>query len=175
MPHDHSRQEASSRRSAREPVRIESIADHLDLIDTIAAWHWHEWGRTDRGGSQDAWAERIRCFTHRDRIPTMYVAFLQGELAGSVTLNAHDMATHLELSPWLSGVFVNPPARGNGVASSLVRHAMSEAWKLGVARLYLYTSSARGLYESLGWRALTHDQYDDHRVVIMWTHLPGNA
>jgi GNAT superfamily N-acetyltransferase len=162
---------ASSSLLAREPVRIASIADHPDLIDTIATWHWQEWGRTDPGGSQDAWAERLRGFTNRDRIPTMYLAFLDGKLAGSVTLNEHDMRTHRDLSPWLSGLYVALPWRGKGAATAAVRHTMSAASDMGVSRLNLYTSSARGLYEKLGWHVVAHDTYDDRPVVVMCIDL----
>gem|GEM_PF-5501593 len=32
-------------------VRVESIAYHLELVDTIAMWHWAEWGHSDPSGS----------------------------------------------------------------------------------------------------------------------------
>jgi len=77
------------------------------------------------------------------------------------------MRTHRDLSPWLSGLFVTPAARGQGVASALVRHLVERSTRIGIDHLYLYTSSARGLYERLGWRAIVEDQYDDRRVTIM--------
>jgi GNAT superfamily N-acetyltransferase len=160
-----------SRLSTGAPLRIESIADHLDLVDTIAAWHWREWGRTDPGGSQSTWADRLRRCTNREGIPTIYVALLDGEPAGSVTLNEHDMSTHRDLSPWLSGLHVHLPGRGKGVAAAMIRHAMSSAPDWGVSHLYLYTSSARGLYEKLGWSVVGEDYYDDRTVVILCADL----
>jgi GNAT superfamily N-acetyltransferase len=148
-------------------MRIESIADHLDLIETIARWHWDEWGDTDPGGSPESWTEGLRGFANHDRIPTTYVALEGDELLGSVILNEHDMSTHQELSPWVSGVYVKPAARGRGVGSALVRHAVAQAGAMGVTRLYLYTRSAQGLYEKLGWQAVEEDDYQGGPVTIM--------
>ncbi|HEY7036052.1 MAG TPA: GNAT family N-acetyltransferase [Thermomicrobiales bacterium] len=158
-----------------QQFRIESIADHLDLIETIARWHWDEWGHADPGGSLATWTAGLQERTHRDRIPTKYVALDGDELLGSVTLVANDMASHPELTPWLAGTYVKPERRGQGVASALVRHAVQEAASMGVARLYLYTESARGLYERLGWTPLGEEEYEGTRVTIMTIMTHGGA
>ncbi len=148
-------------------MRIESIADHLDLIDTIAGWHWDEWGGVDPGGSLESWTEGLQQRTNRDRIPTTFVALDGDELLGSVTLVEHDMDTHLEVSPWVAGVYVRPSARRRGVASALVRHAVREAREMRITRLHLYTSTARDLYEKLGWQPIADDHYEGQPVTIM--------
>jgi GNAT superfamily N-acetyltransferase len=151
----------------RHRFRIESIADHLDLVETIARWHWEAWGDADPSGSLASWTASLRERTHRDRIPTTYVALDGDELLGSVTLVEHDMANHPEWSPWLSGVYVALDHRRQGIASALVRHAVREAAAMGVARLYLFTESARGLYERLGWHAIAEEAYEGQAVTIM--------
>lgn len=148
-------------------IRIESITDHLDLVETIARWHWEEWGESDPSGSLELWTEGLRGRANRDRIPTTYVALEGDELLGSVTLVEHDMSTRRDLSPWLAGVYVAPPHRGRGVASTLVRHAVRRAAGMGVGRLYLYTRSAQGLYEQLGWRPIGEELYEGRPVTIM--------
>jgi GNAT superfamily N-acetyltransferase len=153
-------------------MRIASIADHPHLIETIASWHWDEWGHADPDGSLDAWTENLRRSSNRDRIPTIYVALDGDEPLGAVGLNEHDMSTRLDLSPWVSGVYVKPSARGRGVASALVRHAVREAKRMGIVRLYLYTGSARELYERLGWRVIEDDTYNGFPVTIMAIDTP---
>lgn len=149
-------------------MRIESIADHLDLVETIACWHWDEWGHADPSGSLESWTEGLRERTSRDSIPTTYVALEEdGTLLGSVTLVEHDMTTHLDLTPWLAGVFVRPERRNRGVGSALVRHAVQMTAKMGVARLYLYTASARDFYARLGWQRVADDSYEGQTVTIM--------
>lgn len=148
-------------------MHIASLADHLDLIDTIARWHWKQWDQAYPGGSVPMWAEGLRRCANRDRIPTTYVALDGAELCGTALLVTHDMSTHRELSPWLAGVFVAPTHRRKGIASALVRHAVQQAAAMGVTRLYLYTESARGLYEKLGWCTIAEEHYEGQPVTIM--------
>jgi GNAT superfamily N-acetyltransferase len=148
-------------------MRIESIADHPALVETIARWHWDEWGHLDPGGSLLSWTEGLRERTCRDRVPTTYVALDREEPIGSVTLVEHDMSTHRDLTPWLAGMYVRPDCRGQGVGSALVRHLVSKCADMGIERLYLYTHSARGFYEKLGWSHLEDDYYDGQTVCIM--------
>jgi len=148
-------------------LKIESIADHLDLVEVIAAWHWNEWGHCDPSGSLESWTEGLRRRTLRDRIPTTYVAFEGDRLVGSVTLVDNDMATRPDLCPWLAGLYVIPEARVRGVGSALVRHAVAKVAEMGIPRLYLYTSITRRFYEKLGWQPIAEDFYEGEHVTIM--------
>ena len=155
-------------------MRIESAADHLDLIPTIARWHWDEWGHADPHGSLESWTEGLRGRTHRDGIPTTLVALRGDELLGSVTLVAHDMPDRPELAhltPWVAGTFVRPEERGRGVGRALMEAAAATARSLGVSTLYLYTSTARPFYERLGWRVVAETSYEGEDVAVMSVDL----
>jgi GNAT superfamily N-acetyltransferase len=147
-------------------VRIENIADHPALVETVARWQWGEWGHLD---PDDSLAARIASLRDQmpDRIPTTSIALEGGEPLGTASLVMHDMDTHRELSPWLASVYVTPTARGRGVASALVRRVVQQAATLGIARLYLYTPDAQGLYEKLGWQAIGTEHFEGHHVTIM--------
>jgi len=56
--------------------------------------------------------------TNPDNIPMTFVAIAGSTAAGSVTLVEHDMTTHLEITPWLAGLFVAPEMRGRGLGSA---------------------------------------------------------
>jgi GNAT superfamily N-acetyltransferase len=147
-------------------VRIENIADHPALVETVARWQWGEWGHLD---PDDSLAARIASLRDQmpDRIPTTSIALEGGEPLGTASLVMHDMDTHRELSPWLASVYVAPAARGRGVASALVRRVVGQAAAMGVMRLYLFTESARGLYEKLGWQMIAEEHFQGHLVTIM--------
>jgi len=153
-------------------MRIENIADHLDLINTIALWYFQEWGHADPRGSVQSWADGLRGRINRDRIPATYVALEGSELLGSVTLVEHDMKSHLDISPWLAGLYVRPEQRGLGIGSALTDHALETAAQMGVDRLYLYTDSARDFYLKLGWRSIAQDVYEGQTVTIMSLDIP---
>lgn len=148
-------------------IQIESLADHLELVERIACWHFTEWGHSDPSATLAGWTEGLRQRTKRDQIPTTYVAFEGNEPLGSVRLVEHDMRTHPDLSPWLVGVYVIPERHHQGIGSLLVRHAVQQVTHMGVKRLYLYTHAARAFYEKLGWRFLEEDVYEGQAVAIM--------
>ena len=148
-------------------VRIELLADHPDLAETIARWHWDEWGDQEPDAPLATWIDGMRRRNNRDRIPITFVAFDGEEPIGSALLVASDMKTHPELTPWLAGVYVVPERRGQGVGTVLVRHTMRAAAALGVTRLYLHTETARGFYEKLGWRAVFEEHYHNMTVTVM--------
>lgn len=152
-----------------QQFRIENIADYLDTLDTIADWHWNEWGHHHPDGSRNEWAAGLRTRTNRTTIPMTFIALEadRDEVLGSITLIDNDMSTHPELSPWIAGVFVRADQRGRGVASALVRHAVNIAADLGVTRLYLHTESARPLYEGLGWEPIGEEDFEGELSTIM--------
>jgi GNAT superfamily N-acetyltransferase len=158
-------------------MRIEDIAEHPGLIETVARWQFGEWGHLEPG---DSLAARIaylgRQAANPGRIPMTFVALDDDEPLGSASAVEHDMDTHPELTPWLASVYVKPEARGRGVASTLVRRIMQEVTALVVPQLYLFTDNARGLYEKLGWHVIGTEQFEGLDVTIMAIDLlPGSV
>ncbi|MFC3495906.1 GNAT family N-acetyltransferase [Glycomyces rhizosphaerae] len=52
---------------------------------------------------------------------------------------------------WLSDVFVERDARGQGLSKRLVGHIVDEAEAMGVRRVLLATADAQGLYRQFGF------------------------
>jgi len=146
------------------PVRIDELADHPDLVEMLAGWHWTAWGEP---GTLLDWIETLRGRAHRDRIPTTFVAMVGEEPIGSVSIVERDMSSHPDLGPWLAAVYVAPAFRGRAVGSELVRRAVWRAAELGAERVYLYTDDAQVFYERLGWSTIAEEEYEGHRVAIM--------
>jgi hypothetical protein len=125
-------------------MQVDSIADHLDLVDLIAQWHFAEWGHLDPSGTLEAWTEGLRQRTRCDQIPTTYVAVEPDELLGSVTLVEHDMLTRPRPvtmgSRRLCGTYTSasrhrkhpgslrgPSSRSNGVQTNVTVLSLSQA------------------------------------------------
>jgi predicted N-acetyltransferase YhbS len=148
-------------------MKIEYLADRPEFLRTLAEWQHGEWGYLRPGDTVEARMTRLGGWGERDRIPLTVVAQDDGELLGSASLIAHDMDTRMELTPWLAGVFVAPEYRRRGVGAALVRRIMTEAGRLNVPVLYLYTVHSETFYASLGWSLQEHTSYRDQNVAIM--------
>jgi len=159
-------------------VRIENAADYPEFIGTIARWHWDAWGDADPAGSLEAWTAGLQTRANRACLPMTFVALDErGAPLGSVTIVEHDMPDRADLrhlTPWIAGTFVLDSERRKGIGTALMRHAVTEASRLGVCDLFLYASSARRFYERLGWTAVRNDYYEGESVTIMTLRVIGD-
>jgi N-acetylglutamate synthase-like GNAT family acetyltransferase len=48
-----------------------------------------------------------------------------------------------------------------------MHHAVEEARRMDLERLYLYTSTAETFYEKLGWTTIARAQYEGDDVAVM--------
>ena len=155
---------------AYQCIHVETAADHRGLVPTIAGWHWAEWGHADPDGSAESWTRALAARTNRDQVPTTWIALSGDQPIGSVSLVEHDMPDRPDLgkmSPWLAGLYVVPSQRRLGVATQLVKACELGALKMGIRRVYLYSSTARHLYERLGWQWFADDFYEGETITIM--------
>lgn len=151
--------------------KLALLADYPELIPTLARWRWEEWGQLTPERPLEAWISGLSERCNRDRIPLTVIAFEGEEPVGQASLVYHDMTTRQDLSPWLAGVLVQPEFRRRGFASALVQAIEKHASGMGIDRLYLYTNSAQGLYEKLGWQEIEREPYRGREVVIMQKDL----
>ncbi len=79
-------------------LRIEVLARHLELAETVARWHWEEWGHLTPTPSLDARVAGVRA-----QAASTFVTLYDGEAVGTAGLVEHDMDTQPDLGPWLAG------------------------------------------------------------------------
>lgn len=154
-------------------IEVQSAAEHLGFIPTVAQWYWAEWGETT-GRSLESEVARLMGRANRDRVPMTWLALEQGQPVGSVMLIEHDMPDQADLAnltPWLAGLYVLPTHRRLGVGSALVGRCEAEARHLGISRLFLYTWTASVLYQRLGWTDHADRRHRGRIVTIMSKNL----
>lgn len=163
--------------AGRPAVEIHSLADFPEHVEAIGRWYWSEWGSRDRRGTVETWIDGVRRRRRRNRIPTQFIALASGsgDLLGAAALVEHDLRLRAELHPWLAGVYVRPDARGRGIGRQLVEHATAAAAGMHIPRLYLQTSSARGLYEKLGWEVIDSLYHWGEEIDIMKKELTADS
>ena len=108
-----------------------------------------EFWTTVPGATADGMARRLQQADRPDRIPLCLVALQDDLLVGAVNLVDNDDDDHPEWHPWLAGMVVAAPWRGQGIGSLLVRTLLQRARALGVPRIYFGTDGP-GFYTRLG-------------------------
>ena len=152
-------------------MQIEYLADHPSLVPELASLHFGQWGHLRPGESLGERTRRLAASCGRGGMPSVVIALEDGALLGSAMLVEHDMETREDLTPWLAGVYVVARKRHSGVGSALVRRIETEAVRLGIERLYLWTPDMMPFYARLGWRFEEGSEYLGMEVAIMSRRL----
>lgn len=146
---------------------IAYLADHKDVIPTLAHWFYEEWAYLHPDRTFEDVKRLIAERTNKTKIPVALVAFDGNELLGTVCLKTHDMETRPDLTPWLAGLYVAKPWRRKGVGAALVKAIEKKANELAVEKLYLYTPESEGFYSRWGWQVKEKTEYHGCPVTIM--------
>jgi len=129
-------------------MNIALLADHSDVIATLANWYLSEWEPYyGVNGPGDAWADlESRC--NHAAIPIGLVAMEGDQVQGIVALDL-DVATNL--TPSVVGLLVGSEHRGTGIATALLESAEGLARRLGYSRVYISTTVLGDLLVRMGW------------------------
>jgi len=147
-------------------THIVPLAQHPELVETVAGWLWGEWGKNMPGSTVATVASRLR-MPAQDNLPQTFVLLENGVPAATAGLVRDDLESRPDLSPWLADMFVPPAFRGRGHAVRLVRHVEQAAAAAGHATLWLNTEHAAGLYAKLGWLERGPATHNGHFVMLM--------
>jgi predicted N-acetyltransferase YhbS len=139
-----------------------------------AALHHAQWSWIDPDWTLDEARSNLEIHTAGTAVPTTLVAFVDGELAGSVSLLQNDHSRIRRWSPWLASLLVLPEFRCRGIGARLVNEAVAIAARFGIPRLYLYTDDAAAFYARLGWSMVERVDMEGGPVDVMSIE-PGQA
>ncbi len=81
---------------------------------------------------------------------TPFVAMVNGQIVGMVTIMKSDYYPLPEVFPWISTLFVSERFRGNRISGKLIDFANEYAKDIGFNRTYIPTGHI-GLYEKYGY------------------------
>jgi predicted N-acetyltransferase YhbS len=150
------------------PMEIDYLADHMHWAPLLARWHHREWGGLLPDWTAEHALAELQSHSGRTGIPTTLIACDGDELLGSVSLVPEDAPGLADATPWLASLYVAPVHRGRGIGSALVRRAVAEAARLGVARLHLYTPHHEDFYRALGWQPMARLHLGGCAVSVLW-------
>jgi GNAT superfamily N-acetyltransferase len=149
------------------PARqVVSTSQRPDLAPVVASWLWGEFWRP-RCHSLEQTLEAVRISVTAPRMPRTFVLLVDGRPVGTASLAAQDLEERPDLTPWLAGVFVEPEARGQGLAASLIGAVEDECRRAAIPTLWLYTRTAEKVYARAGWRTVETVAHDGKSYALM--------
>ena len=121
-------------------IEIKNFVDCKSSLPTIAVWLHAEFF-SDKPEFTEAVLLESMYSGKRDDLPLGLASFEGGVPTGTLSILEQDLGRSSELSPWIAGVYVDPPHRGKGIGKALVESGVKEARRLGFESVYLFTDS----------------------------------
>lgn len=162
---------AASASAARDLV-LSDLRDRPEFRAAVIAQNLDSWGQlTDLNGAE--MAALFALDVPRGQLPATFIAILNGNYAGCVSLRAVTMGAvkHKEIysdaTPWLSNMWVAEEARGHGIASKLTEAVLNAARALSFKTLYSSVATEDSLYHKMGFRTTSSRAYGGYTVYLI--------
>jgi GNAT superfamily N-acetyltransferase len=131
-------------------IIIEFLHDHHHLIPTLVRHFKAEWNEHyGPGGPGDARID-IESLCNRSELPIGLIALKDKIFCGTVALRSQT-TSHQHLSPWLTGLFVVPEMRRQGVGTVLVNSVEHLSKTLGYLAIYARSLAAITFFHKNNW------------------------
>lgn len=148
-------------------VSVRLLADVPEVIPKLATWYKKEWPVWFIDKSLEEIGADFRDVSNRDQMPLALAAFdTASQPLGVCSIRDHPFDAYPHVSPWLRGLYVDAPFRGQGVAEELIRAACKHALRLQIAKLYAATHSAVSTFERAGWLGFDQVQHEGQTLTI---------
>lgn len=164
-------------------VAIANLSDNPEWLDQVADWHHGEWlrhkpARLNKGVNQEDSEKEDQQQKLKRRhvlqahfgdaaIPSTFVALIDDEPVGSVSVVYYQFSRNQAKSPWLTNVYVRPEFRSRGIAEKLLVHVCDYAKRSGLSSLKLYTYDQENYYLNRGWLKLRTGHLQKRPVSIL--------
>ena len=130
---------------------IDHLCNYPEHLEAVANWIYDEFVIKPKGSLSFKEVVEYLNKTNEESLPMTFVAILDNECVGTVSIFKNDLKTQETLTPWLASLFVNPEYRGRGVGEALINHVQHVVKELGYESLYLRTEHTSKYYRGLGW------------------------
>lgn len=153
---------------------FERLRADSPLLPVLAQAHLDEgWGYTKAKAPLERVQGRLARMCELPDLPQVHVATAGGELVASAILNATDPVNPQSgLQPFITGVYVAPPYRGQGVARVLLAYVENVAAERGFTATHLDCKDELGeMYRHLGYEPIDKRQWREFVLTLMQKRL----
>ena len=150
---------------------IDDLRQQLAFRPIVAERIWRAWWEPYGATLADVESALDDVLRAQD-FPFTLVARADGRFMGTVTAIQSDIAPRPDLGPCIAALWVEPEARGQGVARDLVNAALRRLGEAGHTAAYLAAKPhLHGYYAQRGWTVVERAVGDD-RLDVFSRALP---
>lgn len=146
---------------------IVDLGDVPHFSDIVADRLWHAWWADDGHSLADV-RIALRGVVEASGYPFTLVAIRGEQFLGTVTSIMDDIGARPDWGPCLAALWVEPEARGRGIAEAMSGELMQRLVALDFERVYLSAKPKMRTYYLLrGWTMIDSDIDNDHQDVFV--------
>ena len=109
-------------------LKIAYLADYKENTDTVIDWLWKEFGNnTNRAFYEDI----VKHSFKKNSLPITFIALLDNELIGTISLWKTALISRQDLYPWLSSLYVKKEFRNKYIGQKLQYFAINNCKNFG--------------------------------------------
>ncbi|MBK8187216.1 MAG: GNAT family N-acetyltransferase [Cellvibrio sp.] len=158
-------------------VCILPLSNAPDIFSCVAQWHHQECERQGLKSTLELRRERLAKHIQSESIPKTFIATLNNELVGCVSLvnyayGRDSVRAKITDTPlWLSNLFVQPAFRNRGIGNLLIEKAKAYAQELKLTELWLTATEFTDYYQKRNWEIARKTRLGGRLVNVMKIEL----
>ena len=109
--------------------------------------------------------------TNVDKFPITFIAIIDNECVGTVSVFENDYKERLQYSPWLASLYVKPQYRDQKIGQHLITHLLNHLKTLNYTEVYLKTENASEYYKKRDWKLVESVNSPDTDTVDIFKYI----
>lgn len=155
-----------------EEIVISNLKDVPQYIKEVAECQWKEWGIKEKDTLEGVIYRVQHCMSETD-IAQTFVATIQDQFVGTVSLWRNDLCARQDLYPWMACLYVCERYRHLGIGTLLQNKAIEVAKNMGYKQIFLITNHDN-LYEKNGWEFMEKAPLGDGTMTKIYVYALRN-
>jgi N-acetylglutamate synthase-like GNAT family acetyltransferase len=150
-------------------LTFEPLQDDPRTIYIVASWNQAYWGTQypDIFDGDDFQSEFEAHAKNTEDLPRTFIAKLNGEVAGVITIESEPALDGWDFSPWVSNLYVSEEARDQGVGNYLLEMALVKLKELNYEKAYIWTDASNEEYYTRRlWTAVAGSELGERRILV---------
>ncbi|WP_203364668.1 GNAT family N-acetyltransferase [Bacillus sp. REN10] len=135
-------------------MKINLLCENEQYINDVSRMIYNEFVVPTSSQMTDQEVFHFFSNTHSSQFPITFVAILDEQCVGTVSVFENDWKERPQYTPWLASLYVEPAYRSRKIGMQLIEAVIQQLDKLGYRELYLKTESTSQYYHSQGWELI---------------------
>jgi ribosomal protein S18 acetylase RimI-like enzyme len=151
-------------------LSFELLQDDPKTIYTVASWNQAYWGSQypDIFDGDDFQSEFESHAKSTKGLPRTFIAKLNNELAGAVSIESEPAVDGWAFGPWVSNLYVSEDFRGHGIGNYLMEMALVKLKEeFNYEKAYIWTDASNEEYYTRRlWTAVAGTELGERRILV---------